>query len=278
MKLETIYGQPWQIRPDVWQRFHQDYLAFSKRGVDGAMGTAKEAVGKRPATNRFGDEFAKFEMVGKVAVVPISGALVKGATGSEKYFDEVSSHEDIHADIDAGLAARAEAFVFHVNSPGGTVCGTPELADRIAHLPHEGKRTAMFTSDLCCSAAIYAVASCGALFTSPSAFVGSIGTIWDTINIAGMLEELGVEWNVFTSGPLKGTGHPAKRLSEEQAAWMQGVVDKMSVEFKSHVTKHRKAVGGEAMQGQTFTGSEACANGLFDATAGSLQEVIEMVR
>lgn len=278
MKLETLYGQPWMIRQDVWHRFHVDTVRMLKseasaapRAIDAPM------MAKRPPTDRYGDEFAKMEMRGKTAIVPVAGALMKGATGSDKWAYSVVSHEDIDEDIDSAIAKGAKSFLFKFNSPGGTVMGTPETSDRIAKLSKQGYATAGFTSDLCCSAAYYMAAGCQALFCTPSAVVGSIGTIWETMNFAGMLEQLGIGWDVFTSGPFKGTGHPARELTPEQSDWMQSVVNNMSKDFKGHVTQHRKAVGPETMQGQIFTGREAAANGLFDANVSSMEEALALV-
>lgn len=272
---ETLYGQPWQIRADVWHRFHQDFMARAQG--QRVLAAPPAAVEKRPAKDYYGDDIAKMTMEGRTAIIPIVGGMVKGATGFDKWAFGVCSHEDIHEDIDAALAKGAQTFVFDVRSPGGTVCGTPEVAARVAELGRMGKMTAAFTSELCCSAAYYSVAGCKALFCTPSAVVGSIGTIWETMNVAGWLEKLGIEYNVFTSGPLKGTGHPGKRLSDEQKAWMQSVVDGMGAEFKGHVTQFRKAVGPETMQGQIFTGAEGSRNGLFDATVSSLQEALRII-
>lgn len=276
MKLETLYGQPWMIRKDVWHRFHLQAMRELKEGQ--AIEPPKDAAfPKRPTTDRFGNEIPKLQMVGKTAIVPVQGALMKGATGFDKWLGDVCSYEDINEDIDTGLAQGARAFLFNFSSPGGTVCGLGETAARIAQLGDQGYTTAAFTADLCCSAAYYMAAGCNALFSTPSAFVGSIGTIWETINVVGLLEQLGIGWEVFTSGPLKGTGHPAKELTPEQRDWMQGMVDMMAGEFKAHVTKHRAAVGGQTMQGQIFTGSQATANGLFDANVSGLAECLQLI-
>lgn len=273
---ETLYGQPWDIRLDVWHRFHQDFLARAQGKA--TLPAPPAAVEKRPKKDYYGDDIAQMSIDGRLAIIPVFGGMVKGATGFDKWAFGVCSHEDVQEDIDVALSKGVTSFLFHFNSPGGTVMGTPEFAGRIVDLAKAGKATGAFTSDLCCSAAYYAAAGCQALFCTPSAVVGSIGTIWETVNVAGFLEKLGIEYNVFTSGPLKGTGHPARKLSDEQRAWMQGVVDKMGAEFKGHVTQFRRAVGADSMKGQIFTGAEAAGNGLFDATVSGLSEAIAVMR
>jgi protease-4 len=278
-RFELIYGQAWWMRREAWQEQHLRFMKeIAGKGAAALASEPAAAMPKRPVTDCYGDEFPKMEMVGKLAIVPVSGPMVKGATGSDKYCMGCMAHEDVHADIDAALAAGAKTFLFNFATPGGTVMGTPELAQRVAELSKAGKGVYGFTEQLCCSAGYYVAAGCQGLFCTPSAVVGSIGTMWEAMNFAGMLEQLGIGWDVFTSGPLKGTGHPARELSPEQRDYMQATVDKMSKEFKGHVTQFRKAVGPDTMQGQVFTGREAVANGLFDANASGLAEVISFLR
>ena len=235
-----------------------------------------KALAKRPLMDAWGDAIPQMQMVGKMAIVPICGPMLNGAAASDKYYAGYMAHDDVHEDIDKALADGAKQILFNVDSPGGTVSGTPELAARIAGLPGQGVLTAAYMGRLCASAAYFAIAGCQAIIAAPSAVVGSIGTIWETINVASALERMGIEWSVFTSDGLKGTGHPGRKLSDEQKKWMQGMVDQMAGEFKAHVTQFRK-VGPEVMRGQIFTGTEAVKNGLVDLTAANLAEVMKVL-
>jgi signal peptide peptidase SppA len=296
--LSQFYGQPWQIRPDVWYQKHAQIVSAAsvsptvsfpndfkpstedlKAAVGGAITyqPAKAALPKRPTVDYWGDAIPQMQMVGgdsKLAIIPIVGVMLNGAASSDKYYSGYMGHDDVHDDIDKAIADGAKQILFLPETPGGTVSGTPELADRIAKLPEQGILTAAYTSRLCCSAGYFAVAGCQAIIAAPSAVVGSIGTIWETINVASALERMGIEWNVFTSDGLKGTGHPGRKLSDEQKKWMQSMVDQMAGEFKAHVTEHRD-VAPEVMRGQIFTGNEAVKNGLIDLTAANLQEVVK---
>jgi signal peptide peptidase SppA len=282
--FHKVYGEPWQILKPDWYGIHElvlkhwaDFPSMPANNVRDDVEVVPTA--QRPKTGFWGDVFDQFRVEKGVAIVPIKGSIVKGAGMFEKSCGAVS-HEDIHGDIDQVIAgARAgqvHTAVFDFNSPGGMVMGTPEVSARIAGLRHQGVRTMAFTDELMASAAYEMAAGVQEIFATPSAIVGSIGTIWEFYNVAKQLAARGVEYNVFTSGPYKGMGHPAVALTDDQKAWIQEHVDMHANAFKAHVRLYRKGVAEETMQGQSFTGEQGKAAGLVDNLVGSFRDVLQM--
>ncbi|MFQ8738431.1 MAG: hypothetical protein ACLSAH_22485 [Bilophila wadsworthia] len=75
-----------------------------------------------------------YELVGGVAVIPVSGAIVREQGWYGTGQDAVSSA------LKAALAdPSARAILFDINSPGGVVSGAKELSDAIAEA---GRRSA----------------------------------------------------------------------------------------------------------------------------------------
>lgn len=274
--LSAVYGQPWAIRPADWYAVHRivfDHVTGKKTPPDNFTPKLSPR-GERPTETFFGDKIQQMEIRNGVAIIPVKGTMFKGAG----MFDKVCgacSHEDISADLDIALANGVRGIVLDISSPGGTVVGTPELAAKVAQINQSGTPILAFTDELIASAAYYIAAGAGAILTTGSATIGSIGTIWETYNVAESLAKEGVEFNIFTSGPYKGMGHPAKKLTDEQAAWMQNHVDELADEFKAHVLTFRE-VEDETMQGQIFTGKQAVENGLADGEVQSIADVLAM--
>jgi signal peptide peptidase SppA len=200
---------------------------------------------------------------------------MKGATGSEKYEYGVTSHEDIREDIDNALARGARCLVFDVNSPGGTAQGNAGLAQYIGTLKEQhGILSYSFTDSMMCSAAEYITSACHGRFATSDAIVGSIGSMMGSVSFQGMLERVGIEFSLFTSGKYKGAGHPAKDLSDAQREFLQSWVTNSANEFKAQMTSYRKNLKPESMEGQFFSGREGERNGLIDCVVSGMSEVL----
>ena len=111
---------------------------------------------------------------GGTAVIPVQGFLGVGLTKFEKLTGAMDM-TDIGDSIDEALANPAvKRIAFEIDSPGGTVVGTPELADKIASIPLP---TMSYARKLMASGAYYTGSQADQVLASSSAMVGSIGVI-----------------------------------------------------------------------------------------------------
>lgn len=268
-RIQRFFGQSWHICPDAIEPFLLSVARDSTEEESGPMA-------KRPAHDRYGDSIPALEMTDDgIAIVPVHGAMVKGATGSDKYRYGVTSHSDIEDDLDESLARGARAILLDINSPGGTVAGTPELAAKVDKIGGVVDIYS-FNGQLSASAAEYFSAGVSARFGVRSSINGSIGTILQTLDISKMLDMMGVTVNVFASGKYKGTGNPVKPMTDDQREYVQSLVKKMGGEFKDHMQMHRP-LQDEHLQGQVFTGQQALDIGLLDQIVSSRAEVLSLI-
>jgi len=231
----------------------------------------------RPDFDQWGDPLPKMRLSDTgVALIPIQGAILKGASGSAKYFLSVTSYEDIGADIDAALTG-ARAIVLLGKSGGGTITGAPELSAKVASIARSGYPILSYTEDQLCSSVEMITAGCTARFATASAICGSIGVIWERLDTSKHLAGLGISYNVFTSGKFKSYGRPHTELTDDQKDWLQSFVDARGAEFRDHMQAHRPRLPAEAMEGQIFTGHQAAKIGLIDATVSGLPEVLALL-
>jgi len=84
----------------------------------------------------------------------------------------------------------------------------------------------------------------------------------------------GIKMVVIKSGKFKGAGIEGTSLDEGQMANLQESVDTIHSEFKAAVLMKRKMVKAEAMEGQTFSGKQAAAQGLVTGLADSFSEAL----
>ena len=181
------------------------------------------------------------------------------------------------ADIDRALDVAAsdpsvKNVILDFRSPGGSVVGVPETAQKVSNLA-KTKNVYAFTDSLCASAAYYIASQASQIVCTPSSYVGSIGVYCALLDASGYYEKQGVKINFFKSGDLKGAGLDFKPLTENEAEMFQNRVEQLGAQFRDTVTAARPNIATSTMQGQCFMGSDAVGVHLADLTLQSLADL-----
>jgi signal peptide peptidase SppA len=195
-----------------------------------------------------------------MATIHALGPLGKGLSKMEQSCG-ATSFEQIREDHAQAISSGARAILLHIDSPGGTVTGTPEIAELIASKPVP---TVAYTEDMMASAAYYMAAGADAIVASQSAEVGSIGVLIPWVDSSEAYARQGIRPDpiVNTGGDLKAMGFGGK-LSDTQRQYLQESIDRDFGKFKAHVTRYRN-VSPTAMRGQTMSGESALSAGLIN--------------
>ena len=173
--------------------------------------------------------------------------LVFGATDTEEVMtavNEAAEREDV------------QAIILDIDSPGGSVNGTPELAAAVA-AASKAKTVYAFSAGQMCSAAYWVASQCDAVYATPSARVGSIGVILPVVDSSEAFAKAGLKMEVFAAGKFKSAGTPGTSLTEEQKDWLQSEVEEIAADFRTAVLARGRKIPDEAMEGQTFSGRRA---------------------
>lgn len=213
-----------------------------------------------------------------VATLNIDGALMRKPQSLERMFgvtptDQIPETLDRIADD-----AAVEALILHIDSQGGSVSGVQEAGEAVSRLAADIP-VITYTDGMMASAAYWIGSQATAIVASPSARVGSIGVYIPLINEQKRLERMGLSVELIKNreGKYKGLGFTGIEVTGEQRELLQGQVDDIFHSFKGTVLSSRPLVPDSAMQGQTFTGSRAQAQGLVDFI-GAMGEVGELAR
>lgn len=203
-----------------------------------------------------------------IGVVAIEGPILRkpdlfariffGATSSEEIGDairEAAGREDI------------KAVFLNIDSPGGTVAGTPELANAVAALDKK-KPVYAFSSGLMCSAAYWVASQARAIYATSSAQVGSIGVVQAVIDNSAALDKAGIKVEVFSVGKYKAMGAPGTPLTDDQRELISSNLAEIAGEFHAAVLAKGRAIPAEAMEGQTFSGKQAQRHNLAGMVTG----------
>jgi signal peptide peptidase SppA len=206
-----------------------------------------------------------------VGTIPIVGVIGKNLSPIEKMMGAVDVN-DISMAVDLFAADPAvEKIAFNISSPGGTVTGIEELANKVRNLE---KPTMAYTDTEMASAAYWISAASDRVISSKSATIGSIGVYLAVPDYSEAAAMAGIKMVVIKSGKFKGAGIEGTSLDEGQMANLQASVDEIHSEFKAAVLMKRKMVKADAMEGQTFSGKQAAAQGLVTGLADSFSEAL----
>ncbi len=114
-----------------------------------------------------------YEVIESTAIISVDGAMAKkGYTG---LCMSVFGYNDIIKAIDAAERDdKVEKIMFIIDSPGGSVYGVSELAERVSWA---SKPTVTYYENLGASAAIWGFLGADRVYASPTALIGSIGVM-----------------------------------------------------------------------------------------------------
>jgi len=234
--------------------------------------------GRQPGTDMCGNEVATEQMTidGGIAEIPVGGVIGVNLRPFQRGQGAVDVN-DIAQEIDQAMAdSSVRKILFNVDSPGGMVSGTPELADKIAAIT---KPKFAFTNGLMASAAYWAMSGVDAIMATKTANIGSIGVYMPVFDESRAYEQAGIKVELIKAGTLKGIGFPGTSLSESGRIHLQERVDEIYQMFKQHVTTARKRPIAQAdMQGQSFMGESARAKGLIDGIVRDKAQMMAMLR
>lgn len=168
---------------------------------------------------------------------------------------------------DAQEDPRVGAVILRVNSPGGAVAASQEIWQLIADHPQP---VVVSIGDQSVSGGYYLAASADAIVAHPGSYTGSIGVILSLLDYSELLEELGVEFEVVTSGEHKDMFMPG-RLTPERRAMLQVQSDQFHEQFIAAVAEGRDMDVSEVRRlatGEMYTGTQALELGLVDELGG----------
>ena len=140
-------------------------------------------------------------------------------------------------------------IVLLVDSPGGSVYGIAELANKINALKGEKKIIGMADS-VAASAAYWLASQCSELVCCPGGQVGSIGVLAAHEDQSGAAEQAGVKTTLVTSSKYKGEGNPFGPMDDDARAEIQSKVDAYHAMFVAAVARGRGV--SEGVVNKTF--------------------------
>jgi len=162
----------------------------------------------------------------------------------------------------------AKGVLLLINSPGGSPVQAGIIADEIQRLSElHDKPIHAVVEEVGASAAYYIAAAADYIHVDKASLVGSIGVKMDSFGFTELMNKVGVERRLLTSGEHKGFMDPFSPPKEAQVLHTQQLLNDIHQQFIAVVRKgrgDRLKETTETFSGLIWSGERAVAKGLAD--------------
>ena len=162
------------------------------------------------------------------------------------------------------------AIILEVDSPGGEITPTDEIYRALKEFrgSSDERRVVVFIRDLAASGCYYASMAADAIIAEPTAMIGSISVIMQTLNWRTLSEKIGIEDVTIASGRNKDLLNPFREVNPEHVKMLQQIIDQLHARFADVVREGRSLEAGAVASiadGSVFSANDAVAKKLIDS-------------
>ena len=284
--VAAVYGTVWAILPKKLEEI-VGVVELRSAGIRLTRQEIQARVGEveRPPILEYRDSAAfnggassqSVTTQPRIAILNLHGVIaqrmnlmmeISGGTSTElfgKAFDQAVADPSVMA------------IVINADSPGGTVPGTPELAEKI-FAARGSKPIIAVANPMMASAAYWIASAADELAAAPSATgIGSVGVLNIHREDSKANAEAGHTFTIVRSVEHKAEGLPFEPLSEAARAHIESRVSGIHKDFVTAVAKHRGMKLGDVDakfgEGRDYRAAEALERGMIDRIA-TLEAVI----
>jgi len=193
----------------------------------------------------------------RIAVVYLEGVI----------FDSKTVNEQLKM---YGEDSRVRAILLRMDTPGGGVAASQEIADQVKWLRTEkGKKVVISMGSVGASGGYYIACAADKIYANRGTITGSIGVIAEWVNYGNLLKWAQMQPEVIKSGELKDVGSPTRETTPKERAYLQSLINQMFEQFVSAVADGRKEFltrdqVKQLADGRVYTGEEALKERLID--------------
>lgn len=210
-----------------------------------------------------GDAVALIHLDGAIAG---TGSTYQGTITPEYFIGQLKQAEEDPA---------VRAILIRADSPGGTAAASQEISIEVSRL---SKPVVVSVGDMCASGAYMIASQADEIVATPTSSVGSIGVIASIPNIEGLLDKLGIDFQVLTAGEYKDAGSMFRSLTETETALYNEYLDEVYREFIRIVAEGRGLSEAEVEKmatGWVWSGNTALEMGLVDSV-GTFSDALDL--
>lgn len=228
----------------------------------------------------------------KIAVIELSGIITSQSLDRSGRNMVSLVKEQLQRAADD---ARVKAAVLKVDSPGGEVLASDDIARLLREFQeNSGKPVIVSMGGLAASGGYYVSAPCRWIVANELTITGSIGVIMQSLNYRGLMDKVGLRPHTFKSGKFKdmlsGMKDPSQ-IDPAETAMVQEMVNETFDRFKQVVRDGREKAGeanrpdgrnlvpdwAEYADGRVLSGRKAHELGFVDEL-GTFETAVERAK
>ena len=175
-----------------------------------------------------------------------------------------------------------KGILLRVNSPGGTVTSSDIIYHEIKSFKERFKvKVYVSVIDVAASGGYYVALAGDSIMVHPTSLVGSIGVLALKLNLEGLMDKVGVEWEVVKSSQKKDFMSPFRPLTKEERVLFQETIDRYYDRFVDLVVLNRDGLDVKEVRaladGRVYNARQALNNHLVDSI-GYLKDLVELAK
>lgn len=211
-----------------------------------------------------------------MAILNLSGHMVKGRSS----FGGTSTVQMRRRIRTLADDESISGIMLRIESPGGTVEGTYELAEDV-FAANVVKPVVAHIEDIGASAAYWVASQARRITANAMAQIGSIGAVAMLVDSSKAAEMEGLKFHVISTGKFKGAGAPGAKVTDEVLALVQERVDDSFEFFLVGIERGRGLTGrdlAEVATGRAWIAEKAAQLGLIDGVSTWHEAVARFAR
>jgi len=180
--------------------------------------------------------------------------------------------------IEEAKKSNIKGVLLEVNSPGGAVAPSVEMSLAIKRLKKQ-KPVIAYAKGIMASGSYYASIWADKIIANPGSMIGSIGVIFESPNIEGLSQKLGIKEQIVKAGKYKQVGTPTREWKPYEKAELNKVIQNTYKMFVKDVCNARGLdinKNSEFADAHIFTARGAKKVGLVD-DIGSIYDAKELL-
>ena len=207
--------------------------------------------------------FKKDGITDKIAVIPIEGVI---SIERASFLEDSSIPSNIILEFldQASKDNSIKGIILEINSPGGTVVASKEIADKVKAID---KPVVALIREVGASGSYWIASAADAIVADPLSITGSIGVSSSYLEFSGLLDKYGISYERLTTGEFKDTGSPFRKLETKEREFLQKKIGMIHSYFISAIVENRNLPLDKVTDladGSFYLGEEALSLGLID--------------
>lgn len=203
----------------------------------------------------------------KVVRIELAGVIMRGRRERLLGYEPDRVEQILSQIRAASNDADVKAILLEVDSPGGAVTPSDEIYTALCRFKEsdEERVIGVLIRGLGASGAYYAAMAGDFVMAEPTAIVGSVGVIMQTLNMKELGEKVGLKSVTIASGKNKDMLNLFEEVNPQHVSMLKELVDSMQNRFATIVETSRELESRDLLDGRVFNVNQALEHRLIDA-------------